>query len=158
MAAQAVKANFTCGRADVTSMANVAPRDGGLEAELTAGGPGTRSVVLPAVVQALKIAQEQKGPVRAPKAAPREATQRRLAPSFFAEHSVVELREDNDFRVGLQGWPTLAMLLDGGATHHRPGGWDEAIGVIKEHFRCTRLMPWARPVIPQPWFQTERIP
>jgi len=158
MAAQAVKADVTCGRADVTSMAKKAPREGVLKAELTVGGPDTRSVGLPAVVQTLKIAQEQTGPVRAPKAASKEATQRRLAPLFFAEHSVVELREDNDFWLGLQGRLTLAMLLDGGATHHRPGGWDGAFGVIEEHFRCTRLMPWAGPVVPQPWFQAERIP
>lgn len=139
-------------------MAKKAPREGVLEAELTVGGPDPRSVGLPAVVQTLKIAQEQTGPVRAPKAAAKEAAQRRLAPSFFVEHSVVELCEDNDFWLGLQGRLTLAMLLDGGATHHRPRCWDEAFGVIEEHFRCTGLRPWAGPVIPQPCFQAERIP
>ena len=138
-------------------MAKKAPREDVLKAELTVGGPDTRAVGLPALVQTLKIAQEQTGPVRAPKAAAKEATQRRPAPSFFAEHSVVELREDNDFWLGLQGRLTHSMLLDGGAAHDLPVGWDETFGVIEEHFRCTRLMPWAGPVVPRPWFQAERI-
>src|SRR3954454_6560458 len=37
------------------------------------------------------------------KAVAEEATKRRVPPSFFAEHSVSELREWDDFRLGQQG-------------------------------------------------------
>jgi anaerobic selenocysteine-containing dehydrogenase len=57
-----------CDWADVTIMASKAPREGINEAELKIGKPKTSSVGLPAVVHALKIAQEQMGPVRAAKA------------------------------------------------------------------------------------------
>ena len=49
-------------------MAKKAPREGVLVPGHTVGKAGTKSVGSPAVVQALTIAQEQMGPVRAPKA------------------------------------------------------------------------------------------
>ncbi|MET4097045.1 FdhF/YdeP family oxidoreductase [Arthrobacter sp. UYCu712] len=151
-------------------MASKAPREGINEAGLKVGKPKTSSVGVPAVVHALKIAQEQMGPVRAAKAllavnqvdgfdcpgcafpepgkrshaefcengakaVAEEATRRRVAPSFFAGHSVAELREKDDFWLGQQGRLTHAMLLDDGATHYRPVSWDEAFGVIEEELR-----------------------
>ncbi len=49
-------------------MAKSAPREGIDEAKLRVGRPGTKSVGMPAVFQALKIAREQMGPVRAARA------------------------------------------------------------------------------------------
>ena len=152
-------------------MAKSAPREGINEAELTVGKPGTKSVGLPAVLQALKIAHEQMGPARAAKAllavnqvkgfdcpgcafpepdrrspaefcengakaVAEEATRRRVTPSFFAGHSISELREKDDFWLGQQGRLTCPMLLDAGATHYRPVSWDEGLGVIEEELRA----------------------
>jgi molybdopterin-dependent oxidoreductase alpha subunit len=154
----------------VIIMASKAPREGINEAGLKVGRPKTSSVGVPAVVHALKIAQEQMGPVRAAKAllavnqvkgfdcpgcafpesekrshaefcengakaVAEEATRRRVTPSFFAEHSVAELRQKDDFWLGQQGRLTHPMLLDDGGTHYRPVSWDEAFAVIEEELR-----------------------
>jgi molybdopterin-dependent oxidoreductase alpha subunit len=69
------------------------------------------------------------------KAVAEEATRRRVTPSFFAEHSIAQLREKDDFWLGQQGRLTHPMLLDAGATHYRPVSWDQAFGVIEEELR-----------------------
>jgi molybdopterin-dependent oxidoreductase alpha subunit len=70
------------------------------------------------------------------KAVAEEATLRRITPEFFAEHSVAELAERSGYWLGQQGRLTTPMLLDAGATHYRPVGWDEAFGVIAEELRA----------------------
>jgi hypothetical protein len=65
----------------------------------------------------------------------RTAPRRRVGPLFFAEHSVAELRQKDDFWLGQPGRLTQPMLLDDGATHYRPVSWDEAFGVIGEELR-----------------------
>ncbi|GAA1969486.1 FdhF/YdeP family oxidoreductase [Catenulispora subtropica] len=69
------------------------------------------------------------------KAVAEEATLRRITPAFFAEHSVAELGERSGYWLGQQGRLTTPMLLDAGATHYRPVGWDEAFAVIAEELR-----------------------
>ena len=64
------------------------------------------------------------------KAVAEEATVRRVDPGFFAEHSVAQLREHDDWWLGQQGRLTQPMILDEGATHYRPIGWDEALDEI----------------------------
>jgi molybdopterin-dependent oxidoreductase alpha subunit len=60
------------------------------------------------------------------KAIAAEATTRRADPAFFAEHAVEELRGRTDFWLEQQGRVTEPMLLEEGATHFRPIGWEEA--------------------------------
>ncbi|MDQ6752758.1 MAG: FdhF/YdeP family oxidoreductase [Actinomycetota bacterium] len=69
------------------------------------------------------------------KAVAEEATRRRVPAAFFAEHSVAQLRERDDYWLGQQGRLTEPMLLDAGASHYEPIGWDEAFGIIAEELR-----------------------
>ncbi|OCG75211.1 FdhF/YdeP family oxidoreductase [Microbacterium sediminis] len=69
------------------------------------------------------------------KAVADEATLRRIGPDFFAAHSVDELRGHDDWWLGQQGRLTDPMILDEGATHYRPIGWDEALDIIAEELR-----------------------
>lgn len=64
------------------------------------------------------------------KAVAEEATLRRVGPEFFAAHSIDELRGHDDWWLGQQGRLTHPMILDEGATHYRPIGWDEALHEI----------------------------
>ncbi|MGL4255403.1 MAG: FdhF/YdeP family oxidoreductase [Microbacterium sp.] len=64
------------------------------------------------------------------KAVAEEATLRRIGPEFFAAHSIDELRGHDDWWLGQQGRLTHPMILDEGATHYRPIGWDDALREI----------------------------
>ncbi|MBG6183263.1 molybdopterin-dependent oxidoreductase alpha subunit [Arthrobacter sp. CAN_A214] len=66
------------------------------------------------------------------KAVAEEATRRTVPPEFFAEHSISDLMSHDEYWLGQQGRLTHPMLLDAGATHYRPVGWDEAYSVIVE--------------------------
>lgn len=69
------------------------------------------------------------------KAVAEEATLRTIGPEFFAEHSIDELREHDDFWLGQQGRLTHPMILDAGATHYRPLEWDDALDEIATALR-----------------------
>jgi molybdopterin-dependent oxidoreductase alpha subunit len=69
------------------------------------------------------------------KAVAEEATLRRVGPEFFAEHSIDELRAHDDWWLGQQGRLTHPMLLEEGATHYRPIGWDEALALVADALR-----------------------
>ncbi|MFI9782486.1 FdhF/YdeP family oxidoreductase [Kitasatospora sp. NPDC051984] len=64
------------------------------------------------------------------KAVSEEATERRITPEFFAAHPVADLAERSGYWLGQQGRLTTPMLLDEGATHYTPIGWDEAFALI----------------------------
>lgn len=66
------------------------------------------------------------------KAVAEEATLRRVGPDFFAAHSVEDLRAHDDWWLGQQGRLTHPMILDEGATHYRPIGWDDALRTIAD--------------------------
>lgn len=66
------------------------------------------------------------------KAVAEEATLRRVGPAFFAAHSIDDLRGHDDWWLGQQGRLTHPMLLEEGATHYRPIGWDEALREIAD--------------------------
>ena len=66
------------------------------------------------------------------KAVAEEATVRRVTPEFFAAHSVTDLAQRSDHWLGQQGRLTQPMLLDAGARHYTPIGWDAAFDVIAE--------------------------
>jgi molybdopterin-dependent oxidoreductase alpha subunit len=70
------------------------------------------------------------------KAVAEEATKARCTPDFFARHSVAELAQQPDFWLGRQGRLTEPMLLDAGATHYRPIGWDEALDLVAEELHA----------------------
>ncbi|HWL77927.1 FdhF/YdeP family oxidoreductase [Microbacterium sp.] len=69
------------------------------------------------------------------KAVAEEATLRRIGPEFFAEHSLAELAEHDDWWLGQQGRLTHPMILDEGATHYRPISWDDALREIADALR-----------------------
>ncbi|MFG6476732.1 FdhF/YdeP family oxidoreductase [Microbacterium sp. P06] len=69
------------------------------------------------------------------KAVAEEATIRRVDASFFAEHSVAELNEHDDWWLGQQGRLTEPMILDEGATHYRPISWDDALQAVADALR-----------------------
>ncbi|WP_343319530.1 FdhF/YdeP family oxidoreductase [Arthrobacter sp. TMP15] len=66
------------------------------------------------------------------KAVAEEATKRRVPPSFFAENSVSELRDWDDFRLGQQGRLTDPMFLAEGSDHYVPISWERALGLLAE--------------------------
>ncbi|MFJ5883772.1 FdhF/YdeP family oxidoreductase [Kitasatospora cineracea] len=66
------------------------------------------------------------------KAVAEEATERRITPAFFAEHPVADLAERSGYWLGQQGRLTTPMLLDEGAAHYRPIGWDDAFALVAE--------------------------
>jgi molybdopterin-dependent oxidoreductase alpha subunit len=70
------------------------------------------------------------------KAVAEEATLRTVSSAFFAVHPVAELEEWDDFALGQQGRLTEPMLLEEGATHYRPVGWDEALDLVAEELRA----------------------
>ncbi|MGC5223943.1 FdhF/YdeP family oxidoreductase [Micromonospora sp. DT81.3] len=69
------------------------------------------------------------------KAVAEEATIRRITPEFFAEHSLEDLSEHDDYWLGQQGRLTHPMILDEGATHYRAITWHEALREIADALR-----------------------
>lgn len=70
------------------------------------------------------------------KAVAEEATVRRVDAAFFAQHSVSELNEHDDWWLGQQGRLTEPMMLDDGATHYRPISWDDALQTVADALRA----------------------
>ncbi|MFZ3474681.1 FdhF/YdeP family oxidoreductase [Streptomyces sp. 4.24] len=68
------------------------------------------------------------------KAVAEEATRRRVAPEFFARHSVAELLGMSGHWLGQQGRLTHPMLLEEGADHYVPVDWERAFEIIGEEF------------------------
>lgn len=70
------------------------------------------------------------------KAVAEEATKRRVPPQFFAEHSVSELREWDDYRLGQQGRLTDPMYLAEGSDHYVPVTWERALGILADELKA----------------------
>jgi len=64
-----------------------------------------------------------------------EATKRRVDASFFARHSVSQLREQSDYWLEYQGRLTEPLRYDRASDRYRPIGWDEAFALIADHLR-----------------------
>lgn len=64
-----------------------------------------------------------------------EATKRRVDASFFARHSVSQLREQSDYWLEYQGRLTEPMRYDHANDRYRPIGWDEAFSLIAGHLK-----------------------
>ena len=67
------------------------------------------------------------------KAVADEATTKALRPDFFAQHSVHELSELDDFHIGKNGRIAQPMYLPQGATHYEPISWEDAFKKIAQH-------------------------
>jgi molybdopterin-dependent oxidoreductase alpha subunit len=70
------------------------------------------------------------------KAIATEATTKRADADFFARHDTLELGGWSDLELNDAGRLTEPMLLDRGATHYRPIGWDEAFKLIAEELNA----------------------
>ncbi len=64
------------------------------------------------------------------KAVAEEATTARITRKFFAEYSVGDLREREEYWLGQQGRLTEPMHKAPGATHYTPISWADAFGLI----------------------------
>ncbi|MCB1588172.1 MAG: FdhF/YdeP family oxidoreductase [Xanthomonadales bacterium] len=69
------------------------------------------------------------------KAVAAEATSRRADAAFFAAHSVEALAARDDFWLEAQGRLTEPMVLEPGATHYRPIGWEAAFALLGSQLR-----------------------
>ncbi|MBM6621673.1 FdhF/YdeP family oxidoreductase [Micrococcaceae bacterium RIT802] len=61
-----------------------------------------------------------------------EATPITVASSFWAEHSVSDLREKSEYWLGQQGRLTEPVYKPVGEDHYRPVSWNEAFGILAE--------------------------
>jgi len=64
------------------------------------------------------------------KAIAEEATQKKLTPDFFAQHSVQELAGLTDYEIGRKGRIAQPMYLPAGATHYQLISWNDAFAKI----------------------------
>ncbi|MFC3491680.1 FdhF/YdeP family oxidoreductase [Glycomyces rhizosphaerae] len=64
------------------------------------------------------------------KAVAEEGTRLRVAPEFFAAHSVADLADKSGYWLGQQGRLTEPVYLAEGANHYQSIGWDEAFALI----------------------------
>ncbi len=60
------------------------------------------------------------------KAVAEEATESRVTPDFFAQHSIAEMNTWSERKLGKSGRLTHPMILRKGATHYEPISWDAA--------------------------------
>jgi molybdopterin-dependent oxidoreductase alpha subunit len=64
------------------------------------------------------------------KALAEEATTKKLTGEFFAQNSVVDLAELNDYEIGKKGRIAQPVYLPAGATHYQEISWDDAFKKI----------------------------
>src|SRR5690606_37397831 len=69
------------------------------------------------------------------KAVAEEATRRRVDRSFFAQHSLDDLRTRTGHWLGQQGRLTEPMVARRGASHYEPISWDSAMSLIADELR-----------------------
>ncbi|MEN0005340.1 MAG: FdhF/YdeP family oxidoreductase [Bacteroidota bacterium] len=70
------------------------------------------------------------------KAIAEEATKRRILPDFFAQHSIAELSQWSDYKLGKQGRLTVPMYLPKGSQHYQAISWEEAFQKIASHLNA----------------------
>jgi molybdopterin-dependent oxidoreductase alpha subunit len=61
-----------------------------------------------------------------------EGTTKRVAPDFFREHSLDDLRQRSDFWLGQQGRLTQPMVKRARATHYEAIAWEDAFKLIAD--------------------------
>lgn len=67
------------------------------------------------------------------KAIAEEATTKALRADFFANHSLQQLADADDYRIGKKGRIAQPMYLPKGATHYQPVSWEDAFALIAKH-------------------------
>jgi molybdopterin-dependent oxidoreductase alpha subunit len=67
------------------------------------------------------------------KAIAEEATTKTLWADFFNKHSVAELAEMDDYRIGKKGRVAEPMYLPKGGTHYKPISWENAFKLIAKN-------------------------
>jgi molybdopterin-dependent oxidoreductase alpha subunit len=72
------------------------------------------------------------------KAVAEEATLRRVAPDFFAQHSLTGLAAQTDYWLGKQGRLTSPMVKRPGVDHYRPIAWEEAFTLIAAQLKAIK--------------------
>lgn len=70
------------------------------------------------------------------KAIAEEAQKTTIGEDFFAQHSVEELSEWPDFKLGKAGRLAQPMVLETGATHYQPISWEDAYGMIATELKA----------------------
>jgi molybdopterin-dependent oxidoreductase alpha subunit len=65
-----------------------------------------------------------------------EADSRKCGPEFFAQHSIVELSNKDEFWLGQQGRLTEPLVLREGASHYEPISWDSAYQMIADELNA----------------------
>ncbi|VXC07367.1 putative enzyme [Pseudomonas sp. 8Z] len=65
-----------------------------------------------------------------------EATKRRVDASFFARHTVSQLREQSDYWLEYQGRLTHPMRYDAATDRYLPVTWDDAFALIAQHLKA----------------------
>ncbi|MFT7157946.1 MAG: anaerobic selenocysteine-containing dehydrogenase, partial [Parvicella sp.] len=64
------------------------------------------------------------------KAIAEEATTKRVDPDFFSKHSVEEMAEWDDYKIGKSGRLTEPMILRAGQSYYEPISWNDAFDKI----------------------------
>ncbi|MBL7719137.1 MAG: FdhF/YdeP family oxidoreductase [Flavipsychrobacter sp.] len=67
------------------------------------------------------------------KAIAEEATTKKLTAQFFADNSVKDLADLNDYEIGKKGRVAEPVYLPKGATHYQPISWDDAFKLIAKN-------------------------
>ena len=70
------------------------------------------------------------------KAVAAEATSKRATPALFAEHTVTQLLEQDDFTLEDHGRLTDPMVYDAASDKYVPIAWDDAFALIGRHLRA----------------------
>ena len=65
-----------------------------------------------------------------------EATAKRCAPEFFADHTVTELSTWSDYDLEMVGRLTHPMAYDGGSDRYLPISWIEAFSIVGRHLNA----------------------
>ena len=64
------------------------------------------------------------------KAVAEETTAERVTPEFFAQHSIQEISQWSDYKIGKSGCITQPMILKAGSNHYEPISWEDAFATI----------------------------
>ncbi|MGZ5414837.1 MAG: FdhF/YdeP family oxidoreductase [Aeromicrobium sp.] len=67
------------------------------------------------------------------KAVAEEATRKRATPEFFADHSIADLDNHDEYWLGQQGRITEPLVKRSGGSHYGPISWADANGLIATH-------------------------
>ncbi|MDF1698487.1 MAG: FdhF/YdeP family oxidoreductase [Saprospiraceae bacterium] len=70
------------------------------------------------------------------KAIAEEAQRTTIGKTFFAKHSIAEMRQWSDFELGKKGRLAQPMVLNEDASHYVPISWNEAFQLVGDHLNA----------------------